>query len=125
MAQCLFCLEEDTENNILIKINYNHYYEEAVCTCKVYTHVTCWLMFITHKGHTECPICHKVYTNLIRPSGGHVIIVQNQSFQNRRDISNNRLPDQRCKNMTTLVPIVIMGSLVLVAFVLIFISYIG
>ena len=61
MEQCLFCLEEETENNILFTITFSTYYPQPTCTCRLSTHVGCWLTYQNHKGRTECPICHIVY----------------------------------------------------------------
>ena len=61
MEQCLFCLEEEAENNILFTITFSTYYPQPTCTCRLSTHVGCWLTYQNHKGRTECPICHIVY----------------------------------------------------------------
>ena len=61
MEQCLFCLEEEAENNILFTITFSTYYPQPTCTCRLSTHVGCWLTYQNHKGRTECPICHEVY----------------------------------------------------------------
>jgi len=57
---CLFCI--DTQSDILddrvITLDFNSY-PDIACTCKVKTHVDCWMKYILHKGHIECPICHK------------------------------------------------------------------
>jgi hypothetical protein len=104
MEQCLFCLEEHTENNIVIKIDFGQYYEAPVCTCKLYTHVGCWSIFILHKGRTECPICHKIYiTNTpVNEHQQHYIIIHNRVYQN-----SSPPEDNRCKNMAFRLPIII------------------
>ena len=57
---CLFCI--DTQSDIVddrvITLDFNSY-PDIACTCKVKTHVDCWMKYILHKGHIECPICHK------------------------------------------------------------------
>lgn len=61
MEPCMFCLEvnkNENEKNVIILI-LNHY-ERNTCNCRIYTHVTCWMSYILHKGYTECPLCHTV-----------------------------------------------------------------
>jgi hypothetical protein len=59
MTECLFCLEGTTEANELLLFDFTKY--EFACKCKIHTHANCWMLFIIHKGRTECPICHKVF----------------------------------------------------------------
>ena len=53
---CMFCLEETS----VITIDFKNY-SDVACECRVNTHVNCWVSFIIHKGHVECPICHKIF----------------------------------------------------------------
>ena len=59
--QCLFCLEESSENNTLVQFEFSTYYHPPTCACRLTTHVGCWMTYYMHKGRTECPICHRVY----------------------------------------------------------------
>ena len=75
MEQCLFCLEETTQDNILIQVPFQRYYDMTACTCKIMTHVDCWMKYLLHKGRCECPICHRIYQEIAPPQG--YIIVEN------------------------------------------------
>jgi hypothetical protein len=55
---CLFCLEENTLQNRVICLNIDKRYE-LPCTCRIHTHVECWMAYFIKKGGFECPICHK------------------------------------------------------------------
>jgi len=59
---CLFCI--DTQSDIIddrvMTLDFNSY-PDIACKCKVKTHVDCWMKYILHKGHIECPICHKIF----------------------------------------------------------------
>ena len=61
MEQCLFCLEENSEENTLIQLDFSTYFQPPTCSCKVMTHVDCWMTYYVHKARTECPICHRIY----------------------------------------------------------------
>ena len=67
MEQCLFCLEETTEENVLIQLDFQRYYDGVACNCRVITHVACWMNYFIHKGFSECPICHKIYFDQPQP----------------------------------------------------------
>lgn len=54
MEPCIFCLEE----NDVITFTLNKY-SAGSCECRINTHLQCWMKYITHKGTTICPICHK------------------------------------------------------------------
>ena len=54
MEPCMFCLEEN--NTVTLTLNQ---YSSGSCECRIHTHVQCWMKYITHKGSTICPICHK------------------------------------------------------------------
>ena len=60
MTECLFCLEGTTEAGELLEFDFTKY--EFACKCKIHTHANCWMLFTIHKGRSECPICHKVFT---------------------------------------------------------------
>ena len=75
MEQCLFCLEESSDDNILIQFPFQRYYDRTACTCKIITHVGCWMHYLLHKGRSECPICHRIYQETAPPQG--YIIVEN------------------------------------------------
>ena len=59
---CLFCI--DTQSDVIddrvITLDFNSY-PDIACSCKIKTHVDCWMKYILHKGHIECPICHKLF----------------------------------------------------------------
>jgi hypothetical protein len=59
---CLFCIDtqSDVVDDRVITLDFNSY-PDIACTCKVKTHVDCWMKYILHKGHIECPICHKLF----------------------------------------------------------------
>ena len=57
METCLFCLEPTTQaNNPLLYINFSKYAD--VCSCRIYSHFDCWMIYYLKKGHFDCPICH-------------------------------------------------------------------
>ena len=57
METCLFCLEPTTQlNNPLLGINFSKYPD--VCSCRIYSHFDCWMIYYLKKGYFECPICH-------------------------------------------------------------------
>ena len=58
----MFCLEETTAENVVNRMEFKKFLSVA-CECTIYTHTNCWVQYILHKGHIECPICHKVFTN--------------------------------------------------------------
>jgi len=62
MESCMFCLEETTAENVVNRMEFKKFLSVA-CECTIYTHTNCWVQYILHKGHIECPICHKVFTN--------------------------------------------------------------
>lgn len=64
MEQCLFCLEESSEENTLIQLDFQRYYDDVACNCRIITHVACWMNYFRHKGRSECPICHKIYYSI-------------------------------------------------------------
>jgi len=59
---CLFCI--DTQSDVIddrvVTLDFNSY-PDIACSCKIKTHVDCWMKYILHKGHIECPICHKLF----------------------------------------------------------------
>ena len=57
METCLFCLEPTNQaTNPLLYINFSKYAD--VCSCRIYSHFDCWMIYYLKKGHFECPICH-------------------------------------------------------------------
>ena len=52
MQSCIFCLEDLKDQTPL------NFSNERVCSCKIYSHVDCWMQYHLHKGFFECPICH-------------------------------------------------------------------
>ena len=59
---CLFCLEENTQENRVICLNIDKRYD-LPCACRIYTHVECWMAYFMKKGGFECPICHSKLSN--------------------------------------------------------------
>jgi len=58
METCLFCLESTAlANNPVLCIDFTKYPD--VCSCRVYSHIDCWMIYYLKKGYFECPICHK------------------------------------------------------------------
>jgi len=84
--QCLFCLEEETSDNILIQINYQQYYSIPTCTCRIISHTGCYIQYSTHKGRSECPICHRIYESEQPPppvQTQEYIIIENRLYQHQ------------------------------------------
>jgi hypothetical protein len=88
--QCLFCLEEETADNILIQINYQQYYSIPTCACRITTHTGCYIQYSTHKGRSECPICHRIYESeqpqppIVPPAQiQEYIIIENRLYQHQ------------------------------------------
>ena len=85
--QCLFCLEEETSDNILIQINYQQYYSIPTCTCRIISHTGCYIQYSTHKGRSECPICHRIYESeqpIVPPAQTQeYIIIENRLYQHQ------------------------------------------
>jgi hypothetical protein len=59
---CLFCIDtqSDVVDDRVVTLDFNSY-PDIACSCKIKTHVDCWMKYILHKGHIECPICHKLF----------------------------------------------------------------
>ena len=59
---CLFCIDtqSDVVDDRVVMLDFNSY-PDIACSCKIKTHVDCWMKYILHKGHIECPICHKLF----------------------------------------------------------------
>lgn len=82
--QCLFCLEEETVDNILIQIHYQQYYSTPTCACRITTHTGCYIQYSTHKGRSECPICHRIYESELPPQTQQdYIIIENRVYQHQ------------------------------------------
>ena len=57
METCLFCLESTSlATNPLLSMNFSKYPD--VCSCRIYSHFDCWMIYYLKKGYFECPICH-------------------------------------------------------------------
>jgi hypothetical protein len=83
--QCLFCLEESTPENTVVEITYQLYYTIQTCTCRITTHTGCYIHYLVHKGHSECPICHRVYESP-EPSAPAIVSYQQQQQQQQQYI---------------------------------------
>jgi len=59
-TQCLFCLEEDQFNNPVSNLDFTKY---NLCSCRIQTHVSCWMEYYKHKNGFHCPICHTSVSN--------------------------------------------------------------
>jgi hypothetical protein len=66
----MFCLEE----NSVITLDFKNY-PDIACECRIHTHANCWTSFIMHKGHVECPICHKIFENQYRVTPPTPVII--------------------------------------------------
>jgi len=73
MEACMFCLEE-SDQEIVISLEFKDYYSETTCECRMHTHVACWMTYLSHKGRPECPICHRVYEGHVQTSQEYIII---------------------------------------------------
>ena len=92
----MFCLEIEKTDDEVISLIFNQY-SNGTCSCRIYTHVGCWISYTTHKGHVECPICHTVVVQSpigyippvvtiaapVQPSQEIHIIHNNQVYQYR------------------------------------------
>ena len=56
METCLFCLEPAEEDNPVLCINFSKYPD--VCSCRITSHMDCWMIYYLKKSYFECPICH-------------------------------------------------------------------
>jgi len=56
METCLFYLQPTIADNPVLSINFTKYPD--VCSCRIYSHIDCWMIYHLKKGHFECPICH-------------------------------------------------------------------
>ena len=83
---CMFCLEVIKNDDEVITLILNQY-ENGTCNCRIYTHVSCWMSYILHKGYAECPLCHTVvhasYTPPVIQSQEIHVIHNNQVYQYR------------------------------------------
>jgi len=118
MEQCLFCLEETKDDNILIQIPFQRYYDRTACTCKIMTHVGCWMHYLSHKGRSECPICHKIYQEAVPPQG--YIIVENPAPV---ILISRDEPESRCVIIIKRISLLIMAIFVIVFIVSPFLSH--
>jgi len=84
--QCLFCLEEETADNILVQIHYQQYYSIPTCACRITSHTGCYIQYSTHKGRSECPICHRIYESeqpVPSQRQQEYIIIENRVYQHQ------------------------------------------
>jgi len=99
MTECLFCLEGETpEAGSLITFDFNIY--DFACQCKIHTHSNCWMNFTTHKGRSECPICHKVfitYAPAPRQAPHIIFIVNNPVYRNEQPAENRVIFNRKIK----------------------------
>jgi hypothetical protein len=59
MQACIFCLEDLYDQPL-------NFSKERICSCKIYSHIDCWMQYYLHKGYFECPICHfKIQENIV------------------------------------------------------------
>ena len=75
---CLFCLEETSQDNIVILVDFTTY-AEVPCSCRLHSHVGCWMSYYMSKGGFECPICHSriiITPTVPRPRQMQAIIVR-------------------------------------------------
>jgi hypothetical protein len=106
---CMFCLEVTKNDDEVITIILNQY-ERGTCNCRIYTHVTCWMSYILHKGYAECPICHTVVIIASAPSLSVQIhrapIIENES-QEINIVHNNQVYQYRIPSTPTTHQIII------------------
>jgi hypothetical protein len=105
---CMFCLEVIKNDDEVIILILNQY-ESGTCNCRIYTHVTCWMSYILHKGYVECPICHTVVHIASAPLSVHPYtppIIQNES-QEIHIIHNNQVYQYRIPTTSTVHQLVI------------------
>ena len=106
---CMFCLEVNKNDDEVITLILNQY-ENGTCNCRIYTHVSCWMSYILHKGYAECPICHTVVHIASSPSlSAHTYtppIIQNES-QEIHIVHNNQVYQYRIPSTPTTHQIII------------------
>ena len=103
---CMFCLEVTKNDDEVITLILNRY-ENGTCNCRIYTHVSCWMSYILHKGYAECPLCHTV-VNITQPIYTPPII-ENPS-QEIHVIHNNQVYQYRIPSTSTRHQLVIPSS---------------
>jgi len=101
---CMFCLEVIKNDEEVITLILNQY-ERGTCNCRIYTHVSCWMSYILHKGYAECPLCHTV----IRVAQPTIPIIENPS-QEIHVIHNNQVYQYRIPSTSTTHQLVIPSS---------------
>ena len=60
MEPCIICIEDLNRGNTTIELDFKQYLHVG-CSCIIHVHTECWMQYIRHKGHIECPICHKIF----------------------------------------------------------------
>ena len=125
--QCLFCLEEETPDNILIQIHYQQYYSTPTCACRITTHTGCYIQYSTHKGRSECPICHRIYvTEQPAPQPQQeYIIIENRLYQHQPTLpvvipEQPEQPVQLCQRPSQQVRITLLCMFITICALLIF-----
>ena len=101
---CMFCLEVIKNDDEVITLILNQY-ERGTCNCRIYTHVTCWMSYILHKGYAECPLCHTVIQPRYTPP-----IIENPS-QEINVIHNNLVYQYRIPSTSTTHQLVIPSTI--------------
>lgn len=84
MEACMFCLDQGSQENTVITFEFKDYYRITTCSCRFHTHISCWMSYLLHKGHPECPICHRAYdVNTVPSLPQGYIIVENPIVRRR------------------------------------------
>ena len=122
--QCLFCLEEETEDNILIQIHYQQYYSIPTCACRIITHTGCYIQYSTHKGRSECPICHRIYESEQPqpPPPQEYIIIENRLYQHQPTlpIVTTEQPQDICISYSRVIRFTFLCSIIILCGVVLF-----
>jgi len=109
---CMFCLEVNKNDDEVIRLILNQY-ESGTCSCRIYTHVSCWMSYILHKGYAECPLCHTVVQIASAPPLSALTytppIIENPS-QEIHIFHNNQVYQYRIPTTSTTHQIVIPSS---------------
>jgi hypothetical protein len=82
----MFCLDQGSQENTVITFEFKDYYRITTCSCRFHTHISCWMAYLVHKGHTECPICHRTYDIDTVPSLPRGYIIVENPIVRRRSI---------------------------------------
>jgi len=127
--QCLFCLEEETADNILIQIHYQQYYSMPTCACRITTHTGCYIQYSTHKGRSECPICHRIYESeqsqppIVPPAQTQeYIIIENRLYQHQPTlpIVTSEEPRTICMRPSRAIRFIFLCSMIILCAIVLF-----